>query len=75
MFTGNTELNSLWPCGDDPTNILLAKGEDCVLKSEEDFKETGKRCTDTAVKIQTKFKFYKAVSGSGGRKSCRRQSP
>lgn len=37
--------------------VLMLKAEDCVLRSQEAFRETDKRYIDTAVKIQTKLKF------------------
>lgn len=43
----------------------MLKAEGCVLRNQEAFRETGKRYIDIAVKIQTKFKFCKAVKEGG----------
>lgn len=63
VFMGDRAPSCIVSGGVDVTQqyVLMSKGEDCVLKSQEAFRETDKGCTDTAITIQTKLKFYKAV--------------
>lgn len=64
IFTGNTELLAKFCLGGMKIiqqYVLTSKGKNCILKSEEAFRETNKRCINSGFKLQTKLKFPKAV--------------
>lgn len=64
IFTGNTELLvkcSLGGMEMIQQYVLTSKGEIGILKNQEAFRETDKRCINTGIKLQIKLKFYRAV--------------